>query len=81
MSDKPRIIVISDDTDDEFDWLSDGWYTRGQRGTEIADALFRKAKRAIGRGKNVVDTIAQLEKVGFEVTRVAASDVPETEEQ
>ena len=66
---KPTIIVTSGDKDTTFNWQSDGWYMIHQRGTPQAEELFKKAKAAIGRGKDVPDAIRELKKAGFEVER------------
>jgi hypothetical protein len=66
---KPRIIVLSADDDDVFDWLSDGWFMVEQRHTEKAQELMKRAKQAITEGVNVPDAIKKLEAAGFEIVR------------
>lgn len=66
---KPRIIILSDDTDTEFQWLSDGWYDASKRHTDEAKALMAKADKAIQDGSDVIDVIDRLEKAGFEIVR------------
>ena len=68
---KPRIIVTSADTDDSFQWLSDGWNSidEGTRGTPKAEALMAKAHKEIDAAKNVPDAIKRLRKAGFTVVR------------
>jgi hypothetical protein len=59
---KPVIIVLSDDDDGSFDWLSEGWYQIAQRGQPEAEALMRKADKAIAAGSDVKDVIRRLER-------------------
>lgn len=66
---RPLIIVVSADTDDEFRWLSGGWYTRDKQHTTEAQYLWRLAKEAIEAGTDVPDTINRLEEAGFKVVR------------
>ena len=62
----PRIIVLSKDTDDEFNWMSDGWNTMKNPNV----TLFAKVKRIIASGENVPDVIRKLEVAGFSVRKV-----------
>ena len=64
-----NIIVLSDDSDDEFRWLSDGWYSQEVSGTQKAIQLMGVAREAIARGKDVPDTIEKLKQAGFTITR------------
>ncbi len=66
---KPRIIVLSADDDDRFDWMSDGWYEFRVRGRIKAERMMDLANDCIAAGSDVPDVIRRLEEVGFEVTR------------
>lgn len=66
---KPRIFVVSPDTADTFEWLSDGWYQIKQRGTKKAEALKKRTDKCIKAGKDVPDVIKLLRKAGFTVVR------------
>jgi hypothetical protein len=65
VQDKPRVIVLSTDDADTFDWLSDGWNASDAPNPK----LFKKAQAAIRKGKDVKDACRLLEEAGFEVVR------------
>lgn len=64
---KPQIIVISGPNEDAFRWLSNGWYTIQQTGTQEAEKLMAIANQAIEAGTDVPDTIKRLKEAGFEI--------------
>ena len=66
---KPRIIVVSEDSDDTFQWVSDGWYSAQHHHSKKAHDLMQKAETAIKEGKDVPDSIRRLENAGFEIGR------------
>ncbi len=66
---KPRIIVFSENDDDNFDWMSDGWNTINNSHTKKAQELMIKARKAIKKGNDVLNVIGRLRKAGFEVVR------------
>lgn len=68
---KPTIVVLSDDTAETFDWLSDGWNTIKNRHTLPAQELYARATAIISTGKDVPDTIKRLEDAGFNIVRGA----------
>lgn len=68
---KPEIICYSRDDAESFEWVSGGWYSSEDRGKPEAEALFKKADRAIGAAKDVPDAIRRLEAAGFRVVRAS----------
>lgn len=66
---RPGIVVLSADTDDQFEWMSDSWYQIKRRHTREAQRLMAKAKAAIEAADNVPDAIRRLEAAGFDVRR------------
>ena len=68
---KPRIIVLSKDSDECFNWLSDGWnsLTEGTHGTESANELMELATKTILEGEDIPDAVKRLEEAGFEIVR------------
>lgn len=66
---KPGIIVISDDTDNVLNWMSDGWYDAKHRGTLKAEETMAKAHAAIVAADDVPDAIEKLKAAGFRVER------------
>jgi hypothetical protein len=71
---KPVIIVLSDDDEPEFSWMSSGWYTQEKHGTEEGERLFALAQEQIGKAQNVPEAIKLLEAAGFKVTRLDEPD-------
>jgi hypothetical protein len=69
---KPGIIVLSADTDDKFNWLSDGWNELKRRYTPQARKLMATARSEIDKAKDVPDAIKRLRKAGFRVERQRA---------
>jgi len=67
---KPGIIVLSEDDEDTFRWLSDGWHEIKKRGARQSRELMSKAKDCIDKGENVPDVIQRLTKAGFRVERM-----------
>lgn len=66
---KPGIIVISEDDEDTFRWVSDGWNEMKQSHTKKARDLMTKANEAIDAAKDVPDAIDKLKDAGFSVRR------------
>jgi hypothetical protein len=64
---KPRIIVLSKNTDERFDWLSDGWNPIEKPNPK----LFTKADKLIKKAKDVPDAIRLLQENGFEIVRTS----------
>lgn len=71
MAQKPLIIVTSKDSDDTFGWQSGGWNSMDIRDTPEAKRLFKKAKTAIGKAKDVADAVRLLKEAGFEIERAS----------
>lgn len=71
---KPGIIVVSDDDEDTFRWLSDGWYTIKKRQSREAQDLFRKAEEAIDKADDVEEAMKLLKESGFSVRRGTSDD-------
>lgn len=69
MRQKPRIVVLSEDDDDTFRYLSDGWFTITQRKNPEARALFALVKQCIHDSTSIPHAIEILESAGFEVVR------------
>lgn len=75
---KPRIIVLSADTDTVFDWLSDGWHSVKVKSTGRQQRLMARARAQIGMASNILDAIERLKAAGFEVVRGKRADYPTT---
>jgi hypothetical protein len=66
---KPLIIVLSRPDDDQFNWISGGWYSEELRGTAQGDELYERAVDCIDAADNYAEAIRNLELKGFEVDR------------
>ena len=66
---KPRIIRTSN-SEDVFDWVSDGWCTAKNPNWK----LFKKAKDIIQSGKTVKDVVKNLREAGFVVSKILAKE-------
>lgn len=80
MTKKPGIVIVSKDTDDIFNWLSDGWYGVKQQSDPAAQALYAKAHAAIEAATDVQDAIRRLQEAGFDVRRAEEEEKPRFEE-
>lgn len=58
-SSKPRLIVLSDTTETDFRWMSDGW------GDD--DVLMDRARNCIRKGKDPQEVTVLLKEAGFDV--------------
>lgn len=66
----PGINVISSDTDEVFNWYSDGWYSQDVRYSDESKELMAIAQAIIREAPNVLSAITRLEEAGFRVRRV-----------
>ena len=66
---KPRIIVVSPDDAESFEWLSVGWHQITNRHTPESQRLMGLATKAIDEAENVPEACKALEEAGFEVVR------------
>jgi hypothetical protein len=69
---KPLIIVLSSDKDEEFLWLSDGWFSKKNHDTKKSKESKRLKDLAEGTIKaaiDVLDAIRCLKEIGFDVER------------
>lgn len=66
---KPRIIVFSEDNEQTFRFMSDGWHDAKKAHTARAKATMTRATKAIEAGKDVPDTVKRLLEAGFAVRR------------
>lgn len=69
LTERPRIIVLSSDTEDSFRWMSAGWSQIHEQRLPARKALFQKAQKCIDSGVDILDVIRRLEKAGFEIVR------------
>ena len=61
---KPLIIVLSSDKDEEFLWLSDGWFSKKNHDTKKS-----KESKRLKDLIDVLDAIRCLKEIGFDVER------------